>query len=638
MTDSLSLALHEHFGHSHFRPLQREIIESLLQGNNTLAILPTGGGKSLTYQLPSLLQDGLTIVISPLLSLIRDQTEALNRKGIHVARLDSTQSTEEKNEVIQELKSGKVKLFYTSPESLARPDLLESLKSINISLIAIDEAHCISEWGHSFRPSYLYLPKLIRKLKPQAVLALTATATKKTASSIRKLFKIKQSEQFSSSHRRANLQFRIVPTLTDSKKSHLLEALTNPAKLPAVVYVMRQEHCEEIAHFLSSHGLNTRSYHAGLNNEVRNKIQDAFLKDEIEIVVATIAFGMGVDKANIRSVIHYHLPKSPEGWMQESGRAGRDGLESHCLLLACQDDTIPLQNFTEAKRVSKTTLTNFLTKLYSQGKLAKISPYHARVQHDIQSSVMDITLAHLEIKGHLQYKEFSWRYIKLYPLYGRPDSLESYPPKVRKALQHILSLDDRYDTHCSQEDFGISTTVLWKHLLCLQQSGSYKLMKSGWLWHFAIKNPETDLELMTDELFTTLDTQRNQEILKLQQVVKIANSTSCLPNQLAKWFGEKVSDPCGVCSSCKGEKRPRKLPHSKLPELSETQLSILHELIEHPKKRFKTNQQLTRFLCGIGSLYLRHYWLNKHKYFGLLSEYPYEDVLAHVRASLNAHD
>lgn len=545
---------------------------------------------------------------------------------------------EQREASLTAIMSGEIKLFYTSPESLANPELLDRLKRCQISLVAIDEAHCISEWGHSFRPSYLYLPKIIRSLKPEVVLALTATATRKTASDIRKLFKIKQASQFTSSHQRPNLSFRITPALPDEKNSHLLETLSEKARLPAVVYVMRQEQCEEVAHFLTSNQIKARSYHAGLNNAARSKIQDEFLADEIEVVVATIAFGMGVDKPNIRTVVHYHLPKSPEGWMQESGRAGRDGQPSLCQLLACQDDTIPLRNFSEAKRISKLTLSNLLKHLYSQGKIAQISPYHVRVQHDIQTSVLDIALAHLEIKGHIKYKDSSWRYVKAYPLYGHSDDLSSYLSKVRKALQHILSLDDRYDTHQSSEDFAIPTATLWKHLDSLQLSGAYKIIKSGWLWHFAIKKPETDTEAVATELFATLNFQRDQEIAKLAQVVKIATSSACIPNQLAKWFGEQAGDPCGQCSSCLGEKRLRKLPRTKLRDLSNSQISTIHELVAHPKKRFKTNQHLTRFLCGIASPYLRHYWLNRHRHFGLLTDYPYDDILAHVRASLNAHD
>ena len=460
VTDDLTNALQKHFKHTSFRPLQREIIESVLSGAPTLAVLPTGGGKSLTYQLPALLLDGVTVVISPLISLIQDQTQELLRKGIAVGWIDSTLTSEARFHQLRELRHGDIKIFYTSPESLANPELNNILKSLDISLVAIDEAHCISDWGHSFRPSYLYLPKLVRALKPNAVLALTATATRKTASEIRKLFRIKTANQFNASHKRANLQFKVHPCQASEKDAAMTSALEAPDRLPAIVYAMRQEQCEQIAHTLSRHGFKARSYHAGLNTKARAQIQNAFLNNEIEIVVATIAFGMGVDKPNIRSVIHYHLPKSPEGWMQESGRAGRDGKDSLCLLLACGDDLIPLENFIHAKEVRPAPLEKLLDSLYSQGAKAQISPYQSRVLHDINVSTFEVLLARLEVAGHIKFISSSWRHIWSWKVAGKRLDLTSYPQKLRLALQHIFSLGERYDTFDVEGEFGVKPATL----------------------------------------------------------------------------------------------------------------------------------------------------------------------------------
>ena len=638
MADTLAQTLSRHFGHSSFRPLQREIIESVLAGSATLAILPTGGGKSLTYQLPALLLEGVTLVISPLISLIQDQTQELKRKGLPVGRFDSTLSSEERSQQLSKLRQGDFKLFYTSPESLANPALSTVLRQIDIALVAIDEAHCISDWGHSFRPSYLYLPQVVRSLKPHSVLALTATATRKTASEIRKLFKIKTAHQFSTSHLRPNLKFEVSPCSANEKDQALLATLANKENLPAIVYAMRQEQCEAIAYLLNTHGYKARSYHAGLNTKARSQIQNAFLCDETEVVVATIAFGMGVDKPNIRSVIHYHLPKSPEGWMQESGRAGRDGLPSLCQLLACGDDVIPLENFSQAKVIRERPLTKLMGSLFEQGKTSKISPYHTRVQLDFHVSSLDIILARLEVSGYLKFTGTSWRYIWAWPVAGGRLDLSQFSKKISTALEHIFSLGGRYDTECAESDFSLAPKKLWQALQQLKQEETIVYKPSGWFWHYQIKKKSLDVHAVKQELLGHLQKQTDTEHAKLIEVQKIATTRSCIPNKLAQWFGEKVSTPCGICSSCSKQLRPRKLPSSCVPPVSDSQLEIIHQLLDSPKSRFRTNQQLTRFLCGIPSPYLRHYWLTKNVHFGLLSDHHYTDVHSYAQAMLNAAD
>lgn len=638
LAHSLQSALECHFGHTHFRPLQREIIESVISGQPTLAVLPTGAGKSLTYQLPALFLEGLTIVISPLISLIQDQVQELKRKGVAVGQFDSTLNLEQRAHELDKLVNGETTIFYTSPESLANSTLYSILKNQTVALVAIDEAHCISDWGHSFRPSYLYLPKLIRGLKPNATLALTATATRKTASEIRKLFKIKTSQQFNSSNIRSNLEFQISSCLAEQKDDLMLDTLSNTHRLPAIVYAMRQEQCEEVAHTLTQSGHKARSYHAGLNTSARAQVQDQFLNGNIDIVVATIAFGMGVDKPNIRTVIHYHLPKSPEGWMQESGRAGRDGKHSLCQLLACGDDLIPLENFVQAKQVSEQSLTNLIDSIYAQGRHARLSPYHTRARYGFHGSTLDILLARLEVSGKIKFTGTTWRYIWAWPVAGRRIDLSGYSKKIQQALEHIFSLGERYDTELVKEQFSLSAGKLWNVIFELRDTGDIVCKPSGWFWNYRIKLENVDPVLVTKQLLESFQKQRLTDLEKLEHVSKIATSRSCIPNSIAKWFGEKVSAPCGVCSSCLKQKRPRKLPTSPHTEVSDQQLETILELINSPKKRLRSNQQLTRFLCGISTPYLRHYWLTRNAHFGMLSEHPYSEVYAYSKALLNAQD
>lgn len=636
MPDPLIDALQAHFGISHFRPLQREIISALLDGHSSLAILPTGGGKSLTYQLPALLFPGVSLVISPLISLIRDQTEALAKRGYPVGWIDSTKPPDERACQLRNLENGDCKLFYLSPEALTNHQLLRSLKSQKISLVAIDEAHCISEWGHSFRPSYLYLPRLVRQLKPTAVLALTATATLKTAAHIRKLFRIQSSYQFGTYHPRPNLHYQVARCSAKGKNQALLSALAPPDSTPAVVYAMRQEHCEEITHFLSANGYKARAYHAGMSSAARSSVQDDFFADRVEIVVATIAFGMGVDKPNIRSVIHYHLPKSPEGWVQESGRAGRDGEASQCTLLACADDLIPLQNFSEAKCVRPTTIESLIQHLFGQGKSVTISPYHLRVLYDIHASTFDIIIARLEVNRLIRFHHSSWRYARAWPVSGRRLDLTTFQPKIRSALNHIFSLGERYDTDTCHSSFGIAADKLWSILESLHSQGDIVLLRSGWLWTFQILDSQPDLSTIAEPLTAVLQAEYTQSIAKLDAIHRISKSKSCISRQLAQWFGNKSTENCGQCSSCLGASSCKHLPSSPRQHPDTPTLEIIKQLSQNP--HFKSNQHLTRFLAGIPSPYLRHHWLTRHDHFGLLSHLPYSDIFSYAKAFLNAPD
>lgn len=631
---SASKALQKYFGHSEFRPAQQGIIEAILAGVNTLATLPTGSGKSLTFQLPAMILPGTTLVISPLLSLIRDQVQKLKQQGLAVFQIDSTLSDSERRDNLKAIKSGEAKIVYTSPESLSNPQVYALLKSIPISLIAIDEVHCYSEWGHSFRPSYLSLPILTRGLKPHAVLALTATATRKVASDVRKAFKIKASDHIAYSPRRDNLSYTIIPSADDNRKKNLLDILNKPSHLPAIVYVMKQEQCEEVAGHLNIKGFKARSYHAGMSASARKQIQDQFLIGKVDIIVATIAFGMGVDKSDIRSITHYHLPKSPEGWLQESGRAGRDGLPAHAYLLGCGDDLIPLNNFTRARDLKKHTLKKLIQHLAAQGKEAVIQPYHQRVQLEMLSSTLDVLLAKLELLRVLKYSHTSWRFVQLHQIFGRSFNIEDYPKNQRKALQFLIDADDRYDLKDIKDDFNISPEKLYLTLLEIQESGEYRVRFSGWQKHYKMLKPMDDenVEELTKQLYQYHQEQLESADVRLKEVSRIATSKACIPALLEKWFGFQKPIPCGNCSSCLKEMRPRKLPSKTIAELSDQDLLEIAELLKYRGKRINTPQKLTRFLCGIPTPYNRHFFLYKDSRFGMLQATPYEEIHAYSEA------
>ena len=341
------LVLKTVFGYDEFRPLQKDIITNVLKGNDTLAVMPTGGGKSLCYQLPALILKGITIVVSPLISLMQDQVNSLETTGIHSAFLNSSLSWEDYCATVDDIKSGNVKIIYVSPEGLATSKIRELLSSpeLKISCITIDEAHCVSQWGHDFRPDYLEISS-VRNLFPKAtMLALTATATEHVRKDICQNLGMKNPKVFISSFNRENIYLEVQP------KRGAMETIINYIRKHSgdsgIIYCNSRKQVEEIAETLDKKGYSALPYHAGLSDEVRAKNQNLFIKDEVQIIVATIAFGMGINKPNVRYVINYDLPKSIEEYYQEIGRAGRDGLPASALLLYSAADIHKIKFFIE---------------------------------------------------------------------------------------------------------------------------------------------------------------------------------------------------------------------------------------------------------------------------------------------------
>ncbi len=331
------------FGYDTFRPLQQEVIENVMAGRDTLAIMPTGGGKSLCYQIPALLFEGLTVVVSPLISLMKDQVEQLRAAGVPSLFLNSSLSPQEYQENMGYVQRGEVKLLYVAPETLLTPRILGLLASVKVDLLTIDEAHCISEWGHDFRPEYRQLME-VRKWFPDTVcLALTATATSRVRQDIRTTLKFATTNEFVASFNRENLYIEVARK--EDAYAQTIDMLERYKDQSGIIYCFSRRQVDELTAYLELKGYSVRSYHAGLEDMDRRRNQEAFLRDDAQIIVATIAFGMGINKPNVRFVIHFDLPKSIEGYYQEIGRAGRDGLPAHCLLLYSYSDVAKINYF-----------------------------------------------------------------------------------------------------------------------------------------------------------------------------------------------------------------------------------------------------------------------------------------------------
>ncbi|HEU5248204.1 MAG TPA: DNA helicase RecQ [Candidatus Udaeobacter sp.] len=347
----LALTLKKHFGYDQFRPLQREIIRDALAGHDVFVLMPTGGGKSLCFQLPALIRDGLTIVVSPLISLMKDQVDALQTSGIPATYLNST--LERKDAVVRwrGLHRGNYRMLYVAPERLMLDTFLERAVNWNIAQFAIDEAHCISEWGHDFRPEYRELKKLRTHFPDVPVIALTATATERVRADIIKQLKLREPRCYVASFDRPNLTYRVVPKT--ASYDQLLKFIRSRPNESGIVYCASRKSAESLACNLNEDGVGAKPYHAGLTSSERTKNQEAFLRDDVRVVTATIAFGMGINKPNVRFVVHYDLPKNLESYYQETGRAGRDGLPSECVLLFSASDVAKQLHFIDEKSESE---------------------------------------------------------------------------------------------------------------------------------------------------------------------------------------------------------------------------------------------------------------------------------------------
>ncbi|MBS1904320.1 MAG: DNA helicase RecQ [Bacteroidetes bacterium] len=350
MDDRHLIALEKYFGFTEFRPLQQEIVEDLVADKDVFVLMPTGGGKSLCYQLPALLKDGLAVVVSPLIALMKDQVDAMRELGVPAIYINSTMDPVEVGEQKDRIRRGAVKMLFCAPERLVMPDFLQFLASVRVSFFAIDEAHCISQWGHDFREDYRRLDVLRTKFPRTPIIAMTATATPRVAEDILDQLKLRKPSIYKASFERTNLSYWVLPK--QPPESQLVPYLKKHRGESGIIYCISRKRTEELADLLTAQGISAKAYHAGMDSASRTKVQNVFKRDSIDVICATIAFGMGIDKPNVRFVIHYELPRNLEGYYQETGRAGRDGQPAECILYYSRGDRSKYVHFIEKEEVS----------------------------------------------------------------------------------------------------------------------------------------------------------------------------------------------------------------------------------------------------------------------------------------------
>ncbi|MFQ3195290.1 MAG: ATP-dependent DNA helicase RecQ [Colwellia sp.] len=607
---SLVNSLKQIFGFDAFRDGQQQTIEQLLNGQSSLAIFPTGSGKSLCYQLAAIELPHLTIVVSPLLALMKDQLAFLETKGIAAASIDSTLTPVQNQQVMADTRSGKIKILMVSVERFKNERFRQFIDSVNVSMLVVDEAHCISEWGHNFRPDYLKLPNYRQELKIPLVLLLTATATKKVKKDMASKFDILPEHIVQTGFYRNNLDLTVLAVSSKDKNQQLLTNI-NAQTGCGIVYVTLQQSAEYVASFLSQQGLNAQPYHAGFISEKRQKIQEDFMSGKVQIIVATIAFGMGIDKADIRFVIHYDLPKSIENYSQEIGRAGRDGLASNCITLANLDGLNTVENFVfgdtpELSGIECVTHNIQQECLNERWELQGLSLSNTS---NIRQLPMRTLLVQLELQGVIKplfsyFADFKYKFTT-----NKDDVLNCFEGERKDFLATIFSYSG-FKKVWGEPDFD----ALFQHYGCdrgrvivaleyLQEKQLITLETKKITEVFSVNKRLLSAENLAKSLHDYFVDKEEKEIKRIATLVRFFELASCLSRNLSLYFNDKnTPENCGHCSVCRGNFA--KLSYSQRSTLPDDAaiVDMLTTLIEHMSTKHKgvlSLETMCRFLTGL---------------------------------------
>jgi ATP-dependent DNA helicase RecQ len=637
--------LAERFGFDAFRPGQERVVDALLAGRSALAVFPTGAGKSLCYQLPALLLGGVSVVVSPLIALMKDQIDFLQRRGIDAARLDSSLEAGEQRAIFDRLQAGSLKLLYVAPERFNNERFLSQLARTRISLFAVDEAHCISEWGHNFRPDYLKLAERARELGAERVLALTATATPAVVADIRAGFGIEEADAVVTGFYRPNLTLLTTPVAAPDRDALLVERLRERPPGSTIVYVTLQRTALRVAELLAAAGLAARPYHAGMSSAERVAAQEWWTRSPETIVVATIAFGMGIDKADVRYVYHYNLPKSLESYSQEIGRAGRDGAESVCELLACPDDVPTLENFAFGDTPTREALDGLLAEVleHPAGAEFAVSEYELSTRHDVRPLVLKTVLTYLELDGVLRQGTPFYAGYRLRPL-GEA-SLEEIAGSFDDAragfLRRLLATGKtgRIWTTLAPDDaaaaLGEQRSRIVATLEYLDRQHLVELQPADVRQRYTLRAHPNARGALVEPLLERFARREQAETARIANVLELATHDGCQVSSLVGYFGETLTEPCGHCTHClSGRAQRLPEPEPKPPITAAIDGAALATLRDDHPDALATTRQRARFLAGITSPATSSARLTRDPLFGSLADRRFTDILDWCESAL----
>ena len=639
--------LQQVFGFSQFRLGQEETVSAVLAGRSAAAIFPTGSGKSLCYQLSAVLLPHLTLVVSPLLALMQDQLGFLQRHGISAGSIDSTQSRDEANDVMARARSGELKILMISVERLKNERFRNFLQSVQISLLVVDEAHCISEWGHNFRPDYLKLPDYQRQFNIPQALLLTATATPKVIADMQAKFAIAPGDVVTTGFYRPNLNLLVEPVSGADKRRRLVQWMSERAGQPSIVYVTLQKTAEQIAEHLNRNGIQAEAYHAGLPHDKREGIQQRFMSGRCHCIVATIAFGMGIDKSDIRNVVHFDLPKSIENYSQEIGRAGRDGQPSDCLVLANRDSLNVLENFVYGDTPEQEGIRRVLEELQAaradgqwEFLLRSLSDHS-----NIRELPLKTLLVQLELKGVIApryafYAEYRFKYLVepealLARFSGERQQFVAAIIDVCKRAKTWATVD--FDALYQQHNAERGRVV--KALDYFQEQGLIELESKQMTEVYSLLDADFDADVLSKQLYTGFKQHEVGEVARIHAMLDLFATERCLGQRLAQYFGdENAPQRCGHCSVCHGHVA-HLAPPPGLPALVDKDFmglcgDFIHRHHEHTG-HLPGAERLTRFLGGISVPLFTKLKARGIPGFAALEDYPYAEVREWAQAHLN---
>jgi ATP-dependent DNA helicase RecQ len=637
MPDELVNKLQKYFGFNDFLKGQRDVIHLLANKESAAAIFPTGGGKSLCYQLPALILENMTLVVSPLLSLMKDQLDFLAGKNIPAARLDSTITRTEYHSTIQKAASGELKILMISVERFKNERFRNHLKEMKVSLMVVDEAHCISEWGHNFRPEYLKLPVYRHEFNIPRILLLTATAEPRVVDDMCVKFNIPHKHVIVTGFYRSNLYLQVSPCPRDQKDDALLKRLSKHPEASTIVYVTQQKTADKVADMLKTNGITAAAYHAGMKSEERETIQDDFMAGKIPVAAATIAFGMGIDKVDIRRVIHYNLPKTLENYSQEIGRAGRDGKKSLCEVLADRENINILENFVYGDTPEKSGIEHVLALVKnSSTHLWEVKAYALSVETNIRILPLKTLLVYLELKGIIKsmYTYFEEYSFKLFQEPG--EIIRRFKGERRQLVQAMFDHSEtrkvwtHIDIKAIVSDYNVPRARVVKALEYFDQQEWIELKAGQAVDVYKILSNNFDVDQLAGQLLEIFRQKEEREIQRIHRMVRFFESENCLSRNLSLYFGEKGIDRCGHCSVCTAGKAIIP-PSEPLPPLSKYNLSELTSGISDVFESGLSAAALTKFLCGISSPMFMKQKIKQLPEYGILEDYPYREVEAWVK-------